>query len=379
MAVAQGYGKTVTSGSVFAYDVGDTRNSYKGEPTVNLLYSAGATNLINGAGDIYGNCTKTDLGNGKFRFVNDGTGGSTVRVYTNQGDLTNGATYACSVYFEDLIGSISIDWCDTGITGINYSTNPSGRLEGYGTRGTYDGPYYFLDINFDSGGAVTLYDPQVELKSHVTPFTAGTRSATQGLLPLAGNSTIDLSNVSFDSNAQMTFDGTNDYIAASNPADYRMGTSNFTLECVMKQSKTTGHCLLESRGDSLAGYLWVHNYYSTGQGCLFLNYGGNQYLYFQDGGFVATTTTQYYHMAIVINRADNVISFYVNGNKAGNNVSIHSNSISPTGGDIYRVGFDLGGSPWLGEIPVFKHYNRALTAAEVNRNYRHYKTRFNLS
>ena len=30
MAVAQGYGKTVTSGSVFAYDVADIANSYKG-------------------------------------------------------------------------------------------------------------------------------------------------------------------------------------------------------------------------------------------------------------------------------------------------------------------------------------------------------------
>ena len=35
MAVAQGYGKTVTSGSVFAYDTGDTVNSYKGKPTTN--------------------------------------------------------------------------------------------------------------------------------------------------------------------------------------------------------------------------------------------------------------------------------------------------------------------------------------------------------
>ena len=38
MAVAQGYGKTVTSGSVFAYDTGDTINSYIGEPTTNHIY-----------------------------------------------------------------------------------------------------------------------------------------------------------------------------------------------------------------------------------------------------------------------------------------------------------------------------------------------------
>ena len=36
MAASQGYGKIVTSGSVFAYDVADTINSYIGEPTTNL-------------------------------------------------------------------------------------------------------------------------------------------------------------------------------------------------------------------------------------------------------------------------------------------------------------------------------------------------------
>ena len=31
MAVANGFGKVVTSGSVFMYDTGDTINSYKGK------------------------------------------------------------------------------------------------------------------------------------------------------------------------------------------------------------------------------------------------------------------------------------------------------------------------------------------------------------
>ena len=54
MAVAQGYGKTVTSGSVFAYDTGDTRNSYRGEPTTNVFthygtegQGSGADNAVN--------------------------------------------------------------------------------------------------------------------------------------------------------------------------------------------------------------------------------------------------------------------------------------------------------------------------------------------
>jgi hypothetical protein len=245
----------------------------------------------------------------------------------------------------------------------------------------YLGMWYYQYNVYDT---VYLYKASLTQGTHtfppeqiIPPYT--TRSSTQGLVPLVGNSTIDLTNVSFDSNAQMTFDGTNDYIAAGNPTAYRMGTSNFTLECVMKQSKTSGHCLLESRGDSLAGYLWVHNYGTTGRGSLFLNYGGNQYVYLQDGGYVATTTTQYYHMAVIANRSAGTLSFFVNGNKVGNDVSIHSNSITPTGGDRYWVGADLGGSPWQGEIPVFKHYNRILSASELRQNYLHYKTRFNLS
>ncbi len=56
---------------------------------------------------------------------------------------------------------------------------------------------------------------QAEAKSHPTQFTTGTRSNTQGLLDIAGRSEVNLLNVSFDSNAQMTFDGTNDGINIS--------------------------------------------------------------------------------------------------------------------------------------------------------------------
>ena len=371
MAVAQGYGKIVISGSVFAYDVGDTRNSYIGEPTVNLLYSAGATNLINGAGDIYQNCTKTDLGNGKFRFVNDGTGGSTVRVYANQGDLTNGATYACSIYFEDLIGSISIDWCDTGITGTNYSTNSSGRLGGYGTRGTYDGPYYFLDINLNSGGAVTLYDPQVELKSHVTPFIAGTRSATQGLLDLTGNNTIDLSNVSFDSNAQMTFDGTDDNIYP-NIIINGTGLTSITAEFLVKSNGNNKNIIKSNSNGIILHYggagFYLNSTDSTTSG--YLGWNGK------------LTGGSGVHEHLVATWDGTTMKLYVNGEPTGTTLAYSGGSTGILK-DLTNVviGSSFNSSqPWFnGTVPVTKIYNRALTAAEVNQNYRHYKTRFNLS
>ena len=368
--------KTSADGLVFHYDTGNTVSSYLGEPTVNLLYSAGATNLTNGAGDIYGRCTKTDLGNGKYRFVNNGTGVSTVRVYTNQGDLVNGATYACSVYYENLVGGIGIDWCDTGITGLNYSTNVSGRLGGYGTRATYDGPYYFLDINFDSGGAVTLYNPQVEYKSHVTPFVAGTRSATQGLKDLTAANTINLSNVSFDANAQMTFDGSNDYISLADGTKWF--TNEWTYEMVLKFNGNTG---------TYQGLLWGEGDTGGGSGLqklfTFYNYSyfhyrinnavtGWAYTDFTPTGF---TPTKYNHLVWQFNNG--VTNLYISGALAHTN-NVRGAYSGGTNSPLYIGCRNDVAYVFNGEMPMLKRYSRALTADEVTRNYNAIKSRFNI-
>ena len=48
--------------------------------------------------------------------------------------------------------------------------------------------------------------PQIELKSHETPFVDGTRSATGALIDMTKNNIADVSNMSYDSNAKMYFD-----------------------------------------------------------------------------------------------------------------------------------------------------------------------------
>jgi hypothetical protein len=365
--------KTITQDLIFHYDTGNEK-SFAGEPTTNLLYSAGAYNLIDGATDIYGRCTKTDLGNGKYRFVNNGTGVSTVRVYVNQSNLINGATYACSVYFEDLIGSISIDWCDTGITGINYSTNPSGRLGGYGTRATYDGPYYFLDINFDSGGSVTLFNPQVEYKSHVTPFVNGTRSNTQALLDLSKRSVMTVANASFDSNAMLNFDGTNDYIQLTS---FTQPTNYITCEAWINPQD------LVTPGTIRGGVISSTNSMYLG---IFDSYDGTT---FGSHWAVQTSTGA---------RPSNV-NGSIPRNKWTHLVGTYNGSVSRT----YINGVEVWNSPLTGTIPsatyyigtyggtivddthnfngyisVAKIYNRALTAEQVYQNYNASKSRFGL-
>jgi len=62
-----------------------------------------------------------------------------------------------------------------------------------------------------SGGIVTIQisNLQVEVKSHATPFVNGTRSTTDGMKDLSGNNNDgDFVNDSFDSSAEITYDGT---------------------------------------------------------------------------------------------------------------------------------------------------------------------------
>jgi hypothetical protein len=179
--------------------------------------------------------------------------------------------------------------------------------------------------------------------------------------------------------SSIEFDGSNDYLAHPSPSSFRMSGQNFTLETVIKQYDTGYQGLLEARGDSLVGYLWILNYGNSGGMAMFLNYGGNQYVHYQNGGFSATSTSQYYHLVTVVDRSTQVVQFYINGVQAGSNVSTqHQESISPTGGDYYHVGWDRGGSPLYGEMALFNHYNKALSAQEIAKNYANYKTRFNL-
>ena len=150
-------------------------------PNQNLL-DIGSIKIA-GRDDIYANATKTTYGDYVAKYVNDGTGGSTIRLYVDTNVLVDGDTYMVSVYYENLIGNLTLDWGDTNITGTNNVTGTSsspksGRLFGYASRATYGSTYRFLDINLSngSGNEVTLHSPKVEAGRVVTDFVATERT-----------------------------------------------------------------------------------------------------------------------------------------------------------------------------------------------------------
>lgn len=512
MAVAQGYGKTVTSGSVFAYDVADTRNSYIGEPTTNLIpnptvnsyptYGNGwgtyNTNQYcgnNGCGTYWDIPAIASVSNNIITTVSDHpirsfdvinpqtTGGGVTagtqyfakKISNTQFSLHayNGSQDGSQGYTNPTTGHFKVHdsfWLDERVS-VNSSsfptrwfgnphqpnsalvkeiipggfTQPNGtktdcmRLHFFRSDAT-DGMAYGVDTSFTpnqdttisfsmravsttavgnsiyvenytygtvsptyrgaskvigpvgvwqkhsntwnspNSVAITYFFPssgnmvvdianiQIEQKNHSTPFVAGTRSATQGLLPLVGNTSLDLSTVSFDSNAQMTFDGTNDDIRAT----ISNSKTNVTMEGIFYVNQWTTGVFLNN-GDDPGGYcIGIGQYYNTTDNQIVALFGYIRFIL--TGAYYEYTG--YHHIVMTLD-ASSTPSIYVNGKLIGTYPGTAPNT--PSAGTGFSVGSQWGIRYANTKCPVSRFYNRELSAAEVKQNYLHYKTRFNLS
>jgi hypothetical protein len=207
---------------------------------------------------------------------------------------------------------------------------------------------------------VDIANIQVEHKTHATTFTVSSRSNTDAIAPLSGNAILDLTNVSFDANAQITFDGTNDYIDITN----NLGTlSEYTIEHVSYKGS-------ESRMPVAARI--NTNFYQYGDNSWAYTHGGvwGEYYYPK-----TKTINGWGHWVITYNGS--YVKIYRNGIFEGQQAT--SGTADWTAG--MRIGYWSagGGYAWNGQIAVVKMYNRALTEGEVTQNYNKYKTKFKLS
>jgi hypothetical protein len=401
MAVANGFGKVVTSGSVFMYDVGDTYNSYLGEPTTNVFKHYGTT----GQGSAADNAVNFDI-QGTTGFIRLGYGqtfgGYTIQpndvVYKynlgsngchyhgNTVTIPSGkyATFSFDYYvspgttiensylanFENyggsaLGGGVSAPNSLTGVwQTVTLTLGPTG---GSGTQAMFLYPGG-CGPRFGNTGYILYKNPQVEFLPHKTPFTQTSRSVSGSLLPLIGNSTIDLSNVSFDSNAQMVFDGTNDYINI--PSSNVFDIQTVTVEVIVKPYSTSQNGFWFEKGAVNTQY----SLFMEGSNIVWRTAYGGTYdsMYF---GSSNMTANAWNHVVGTYTAGDKRV--YLNStlmNSNGLNVTLNTNQ-----GNQYIGSYNSNGYFYNGEIAVVKVYNRVLTASEITQNYNKYKTRFNLS
>jgi hypothetical protein len=402
MAVANGYGKVVTSGSVFMYDTGDTYNSYIGEPTTNIFKHYGTTGQGSAANnavnfDVQGTTGFIRLGYGQtfggytiqpndvvYRYD---LGGYGCHYHGNDVSIPSGRSVTFTFDFYVSPGAASypitnfLANIETG-TGTGMSVGAPNNLTGVWqtisvTTGpsTSSGNIRMLLYPGACGGALAgdgyvLYkNPQVELLPHKTPFTQTSRSVTGSLLPLVSNSTLNLSNVSFDSSAQMTFDGTDDKF---NTGIGNLG-NNATYEAIIycKGNVSTYNMFM----GQLLPYIGVYN----GNSIIYSDSINSTQRYpITSGG---TISYNKYHHVICTREYDGsntTMKIYID-----NILQSQTNwsGAATYNNDTVNIGDGQSSTwyPFYGDIPIAKTYNRALTPSEVTQNYNKYKTRFNLS
>jgi hypothetical protein len=392
MAVENGFGKVVTSGSVFMYDTGDTINSYLGEPTTNIFKHYGTTGQGSAANnavnfDVQGTTGFIRLGYGQtfggytiqpndvvYRYD---LGGYGCHYHGNDVSIPSGRSVTFTFDFYVSPGAASypitnfLANIETG-TGTGMSVGAPNNLTGVWqtisvTTGpsTSSGNIRMLLYPGACGGAlagdgyVLFKNPQVELLPHKTPFTQTSRSVSGSLLPIVGNSTINLSNVSFDSNAQITFDGTDDFIDTDFPA---ITINNPTIEAVVYRNQSTGR------------YESIIQNNITSDDALYVYPGGNLGFWPCVASNLSVPTGQWSYVAVSYDGSN--LTYCVNGVTQ----VVSATCADITDWDFLRIGaYGTGdGERWIGKISVAKVYDRALSIDELKQNYNKYKTRFNL-
>ena len=370
--------KTSADGLVFHYDTGNTVRSYLGEPTVNLATNTPSLGGWPGSYTVVDSTTKTfDFTTSTVEWGGDASWTTfyyDVSAYTGQ-YVTISATFEYSsdpnkfnfLWIGQTSGSETYLGYSPEADRNQKSTDNREDISWSGVVGSGGKVGILIWMSNGTSTTVTarISNIQVEVKSHKTPFTAGTRSATQGLKDLTAANTINLSNVSFDANAQMTFDGTDDYVITSNFPQL----SNWTTELFLKPTVYTSaqkvilDVNLGIRFEISNGFFNSH--FGNGSGWIYTNLPST----------TSIAANKWFHVVVTV-QSGGQAKVYVN--------SVLENSTNIGSGTTPNVPLYVGrytggsGYEFNGEIPVTKIYNRALTTNEVARNYNAIKSRFNI-
>jgi hypothetical protein len=217
--------------------------------------------------------------------------------------------------------------------------------------------------NDSQGLSDTMYikNLQVETKSHRTPYTLTSRSNTNTLIDIAGSEELDLSNMTFNSNAQMDFDGTNDWIEITSTT---LGNGFWTIEMVAYLGTLSNYNMLSnSSGGPVSNAFGI-----SSSKIHYRNYDG---AWQSHSGNTTLSTNTYYHL-VWVNKNNSMI-MYVNGEADSSSFA----SDTSNGGPVNAIGRNWF-SYFDGRIPIFKYYKKSLSPEQIRNNYEKLRDRFGI-
>ena len=385
----------VREGLVYGYDTGypivsssfDFYRFNLGEPTTNIANTDTKRTIVGhnvgGYGHVVEVSSAPEKGDG-WKKINITTHGTNYRIaqfpyITHVANTTN--TYSVEYDFNELSGYY---WKLDGSTGtLGSNIKDTGYIHSLThTRSSNGSQALFLMNNNVNRASIddTIYfkNYQIETNPHNSPFTETTRSSTGSLIDITRTTDIDLSNVTFDNNAQITFDGSDDFIELDLNLSDLVGTNptGITFEFVAKADNLTDPIGIS--GDYIG---------PAGTGFGIKRSSSNNKLEFRvyaTGGIPRSTTdipidSYFYGVCVWDGTGTGELRIYFNG--ILETTSSTSTTWNHGNGDL-RIGDIYGsmGAPgeWQGEIPVFRIYDRALSSSEVTQNFNTLKDRFNI-
>ena len=394
--------KIVTDGLAFIYDTGSGK-SYKGEPTTNVNTLTLSDSGTDGSGQSSVG-TRTVITDNHVRIVDVSSNTRQSHLITG---LTASTTYTISIMYKKLDGTPTFRFQIQDYSGAAYlrtikftNTTEIGIEDREGWQQaswtfTLGSDANAVRIWYQDGADYTTYthsfelqNPQLEAKSHATPYVDGTRSATQGLLDLTNTATIDISNASFDSDAQMTFDGTDDYLTLGSNSTLQAIGSNATIECWFKSSSTVGSkfALMVGWGEGTSYYsnFGIGNWFSAWPDeSIYVGVNSAAVVYAERDGSAKYHDGNWHHAVGLIGQNNHKI--FVDGSEVSVSFAYGSDSVSTSnifgfssGTEVYIGLRPYGNGHFQGDLPVVKIYDRLLTAAEVLQNFNASRDRFKI-
>ena len=226
-------------------------------------------------------------------------------------------------------------------------------------------------VQNQGGGTHFIIPPQLMLEP------LGSVSDTASLIDLKRTLSIDVGDVSFDSNAQPEFDGTDDYILYSSTKDVgTVFTVNFWIKPNGKQRQT-----IVSNGypyQTNKGFFIACPGNTTNSDSFFLSLGADDNYVTAANGSLTQGVWQM--VTCRVNGPGNLMKLYVNGIETNYSHQDNGNTtLQYDTGDFLTGRRTLASSDFL-ESPVscIQMYNRALTEEEIQQNYKAFKNRFNI-
>lgn len=335
----------------------NTKKSFKGKPTTNLLAANGGDTAIERASAVYG-YYPVDITAQVLAQWASGTNDAMTISLEGKRDRADGGYPAAYVYFTDWTwayagGPTGYDWTPYSLSFT--MPNPAGKN------------IYFNIYHMSAGlpGLSYSRNHQVEWSSFATPYTSGTRSTTNNLKDLINNYTITTTQgLTYNSDNTFSYNGTSNWITP-NIADATLNAGSWTISAWVKfttVNKGSDNMMFGHGSDAVNNGLHL----AERSGYTYFGFYGNDL-----AGTRALSAGVWYNITFIYNYNSKAKTTYING------------VLDATGGTVGYGGtgsnFIIGsffGNYLYGNMPIAQVYNRLLSASEIQQNFNALRGRF---